>query len=100
MRSAVRSALDFFGEGFMWMGLIWMGSPCGTSATAAEITGYARREGGRGPATRSWPEPGSDAGSDAGTEPPDESEHHQPLSAVPLSSAERAAWAQLLERLR
>lgn len=92
----MRSALDFLGEGFMWMGLIWMGSPCGTSATAAEITAYARGEGGRGPATRSWPEPGSDAGA----EPPDESEHHQQPSAVPLSSAERAAWAQLLERLR
>lgn len=77
-KSAVRSMLHSLGEG-----VIWMGVPFGLdAAVVAEISTYSRRRAS--PATR----------------PSNVRDHPDQLSVTPLSRAERAEWATLVERLR
>jgi hypothetical protein len=77
-KSAMRSILDYVGEGLMWMGV-----PFGMSAeVAAEISTCARR---RAKST---------------TRLDNVREHPDQLSTTPLAIAESAEWADLVERLR
>ena len=80
-KSAMRFILDYVGEGLMWMGL-GMGPPFEMSATVAAETTRARRR------ARSTTRLGNVW------------EHPDQLSMTPLSRAERAEWAALVERLR
>ena len=77
-KSAMRSILNYFGRG-----LIWMGVPFRMDAAVAdEMSSHARH-----PArSASWLD--------------NVSEHPDQLTMTPLSSAERAEWAALVERLR
>ncbi|MFI5944606.1 hypothetical protein ACIBCB_30790 [Streptomyces uncialis] len=84
--SAALSVLNLLGEGFMWMGLMWMGPPYGMTPVPPGVTARtARTTGGT---------PGPVTG------PGDGREHREQPSGPPLSRAERAEWAALQERLR
>lgn len=46
--SAALSVLNLLGEGFMWMGLMWMGPPYGMTPVPPGVTARtARTTGGR-----------------------------------------------------
>ncbi|MFD4834667.1 hypothetical protein ACFWPV_33245 [Streptomyces uncialis] len=80
--SAALSVLNLLGEGFMWMGLMWMGPPYGMTPVPPGVTARTART--TGPVTG----------------PGDGREHREQHSGTPLSRAERAEWAALQERLR
>lgn len=67
----------------MWMGPMWTVPPCVTSDTVAAGTSTRQRRGARSTTRVSevWGRPDQ-------------------LSMTPLSGAERAEWAALVERLR
>lgn len=82
-RSALRSVLRALCEGAIWTGAVWVGAPpC--------------HPGGTEPVTSTSEE----RGTGSATEPGEPSEQSDLPSGAPLSSAERAQWASLLERLR
>lgn len=88
--SAMRCMLRYLGEGLMWMGV-----PFGMdAAVAAEITARARRRAMHTPGHTTGRARGRGSGLGNVREHPDQ------LSMRPLSSAERAEWAALVERLR
>jgi hypothetical protein len=77
-KSAMRSILDYIGEGMLAMGVPFVM----TDAIAAELSARARRR------------------AESKTRPDNESEQPDQLSITSLSRAERAEWAALVERLR
>lgn len=92
--SAMRCMLRYLGEGLMWMGV-----PFGMdAAVAAEITVRARRRAIHTTGRAAGRAPRRAAGRTPG--PGNAREHPDQLSMRPLSSAERAEWAALVERLR
>lgn len=96
--SAMRCMLRYLGEGLMWMGV-----PFGMdAAVAAEITARARRRAMHTTGQGTGQGTGHTAGRASGRTPGLGSvrEHPDQLSTRPLSSAERAEWAALVERLR
>ncbi|WP_432051955.1 hypothetical protein [Streptomyces xiamenensis] len=81
LKAALRSFVAFLGDGFMWSGQLWTGVPCVPTPAAA-------------------PEPDPTSPPDPATAPGGADEHPGAPPGAPLSSAEHAAWAALLERLR
>ena len=74
--SALRAVLHFLGEGLIWIGASFSLD----AAVAAEASDFVRRAGS--PAQLG-----------------DVREHPDQLAMIPLSMAERAEWAALVERL-
>jgi len=77
-KSAMRAVLRHLGEALMWVGVTFGMD----GSVAAEISTRARRRAGQAAML-------DNAG-----------EHADQLSMTPLSRAERAEWATLVERLR